>query len=70
MVEKRVGNVSKGNIANSIKEHVDVFRAGSWKPRTSPDSFEGLGKNTLLWLNKVQVDFGLKVITEVGLKGP
>ena len=53
------------NIANSIKEHVDVFRAGSWKPRTSPDSFEGLGKNTLLWLNKVQVDFGLKVITEV-----
>lgn len=53
------------NIANKIRGFTDVFRAGAWKPRTSPDSFEGIGKETLGWLNKVQLEFGLKVITEV-----
>jgi chorismate mutase len=52
-------------IANSIKEFSDVFRAGIWKPRTSPNSFEGMGKNALKWLQKVQSETGLKVITEV-----
>ena len=52
-------------IANEIKPIVDVFRAGVWKPRTSPDSFEGVGENALKWLQKVQSETGLKVITEV-----
>ena len=52
-------------IANEIKPIVDVFRAGVWKPRTSPDSFEGAGENALKWLQKVQSETGLKVITEV-----
>jgi chorismate mutase len=52
-------------IANGIKEFSDVFRAGIWKPRTSPGSFEGIGKNALKWLQKVQSETGLKVITEV-----
>ena len=52
-------------IANEIKEITDVFRAGVWKPRTSPDSFEGIGENALKWLQKVQSETGLKVITEV-----
>ena len=52
-------------IAHEIKEKIDVFRAGIWKPRTSPNSFEGVGKNALKWLQKVKLETGLKVITEV-----
>ena len=52
-------------IANEIKEVADVFRAGVWKPRTSPNSFEGIGENALQWLQKVQSETGLKVATEV-----
>ena len=52
-------------IAHEIKEISDVFRAGAWKPRTSPGSFEGVGEIALKWLQKVQSETGLKVITEV-----
>ncbi len=52
-------------IANEIKDVADVFRAGVWKPRTSPDSFEGAGEKALKWLQKVKTLTGLRVITEV-----
>lgn len=52
-------------IANSIKDIAHVFRAGVWKPRTNPNSFEGAGVAALKWLQKVQSEIGLKVITEV-----
>jgi chorismate mutase len=42
-----------------------IFRAGVWKPRTRPGSFEGLGELALPWLKEVQQNLGLKVITEV-----
>lgn len=44
----------------------DYFRAGVWKPRTRPGSFEGVGTKALTWLNKVQTEFGVKAITEAG----
>jgi chorismate mutase len=44
---------------------IDVFRAGLWKPRTRPDSFEGVGAEGLPWLIQVQQTYNLKVITEV-----
>ena len=31
-------------IAHEIKESANAFRAGIWKPRTRPKSFEGVGK--------------------------
>lgn len=46
-------------------EAVHVFRAGVWKPRTRPDSFEGVGTPGLSWLQKVKAFTGLKVTTEV-----
>ena len=52
-------------IAHDIKDVTDVFRAGVWKPRTRPNSFEGIGQNALKWLKKVQLETGLKTITEV-----
>jgi 3-deoxy-7-phosphoheptulonate synthase len=48
----------------SINE-VSVFRAGIWKPRTRPNSFEGVGAEGLKWLRRVKVETGLLVATEV-----
>ena len=44
---------------------IHVFRAGIWKPRTHPGSFEGVGTPGLQWLRKVKETFGMKVCTEV-----
>jgi len=44
---------------------VDYFRAGIWKPRTRPGSFEGIGKEGLEWLKLAKQEFGLKTATEV-----
>jgi len=46
---------------------VDLFRAGIWKPRTRPDSFEGIGAVGLEWLQEVKAETGLKVTTEVAM---
>lgn len=44
---------------------IDLFRAGVWKPRTRPGSFEGVGIEALPWLQNVKNTFGLKTTTEV-----
>lgn len=44
---------------------VDVLRAGIWKPRTKPGSFEGVGLEALKWLQKAKKATGLKTATEV-----
>lgn len=44
---------------------VQLFRAGIWKPRTRPNSFEGVGEKGLPWLKKVKEETGMKVTTEV-----
>lgn len=41
-----------------------VLRGGAFKPRTSPDSFHGLGEAGLEILRDVADEFGLLVITE------
>ena len=51
--------------ARLIKDNIDIYRAGIWKPRTNPGSFEGVGKRGLQWLNKVQQELNVKVATEV-----
>ncbi|SDD91746.1 chorismate mutase [Riemerella columbipharyngis] len=54
--------------AERIKKNnmgVSVFRAGIWKPRTKPGSFEGVGAIGLEWLKKVKTEFGFKTATEV-----
>lgn len=43
----------------------DIYRAGIWKPRTSPGSFEGVGTKGLPWLKKVKDLTGFPVTTEV-----
>ena len=44
---------------------IHVFRAGIWKPRTHPGSFEGVGAPGLKWLKKVKEETGMHVCTEV-----
>lgn len=44
---------------------VDLFRAGIWKPRTRPGSFEGIGEPALAWLQKAKSISGLPTAVEV-----
>ncbi|MBQ3873009.1 MAG: bifunctional 3-deoxy-7-phosphoheptulonate synthase/chorismate mutase type II [Bacteroidales bacterium] len=44
---------------------IHVYRAGIWKPRTHPGSFEGVGTPGLKWLRNVKETYGMKVCTEV-----
>lgn len=48
-------------------EGVQIFRAGVWKPRTYPGSFEGWGEKALPWLQEVRAETGMLVGCEVGL---
>ena len=51
--------------ALKISNHIDVFRAGIWKPRTNPSSYHGAGDIGLKWLNKIQDRIKKPVMTEV-----
>jgi 3-deoxy-7-phosphoheptulonate synthase len=42
-----------------------IFRAGAYKPRTSPYSFQGLGEEGLHTLRRVKEEYGLPVVSEV-----
>ena len=42
-----------------------LLRGGIWKPRTRPDSFEGMGTEALPWLVSAGKKVGLPVTTEV-----
>jgi chorismate mutase len=38
---------------------IKIFRAGIWKPRTRPNSFEGYGSKALPWLKSVKEETGM-----------
>lgn len=64
------GAESEQQVLQTAKEisaipKVKLFRAGIWKPRTRPNSFEGVGEPGLEWLKEVQKQFGLKTTVEV-----
>ena len=52
--------------AHQLKKHKNlIFRAGIWKPRTRPNSFEGVGEKGLKLLQLAKKETGLKTTTEV-----
>jgi len=52
-------------IAHDLKSMgATVLRGGAFKPRTSPYSFQGLGKEGLVFLAKARQETGLAVVTE------
>ncbi len=60
-VHSVVRDLADRNLAHAI-------RAGIWKPRTRPDSFEGIGEVGLKWLVDAGRSVGLPVATEVANK--
>jgi len=52
--------------AGALKDMpVQLFRAGIWKPRTKPGSFEGMGIEGLAWLKEAKELYQLPVTVEV-----
>lgn len=47
------------------KQGIEFFRAGAFKPRSSPYSFQGLKDEGLKILDEVKKEFELKIVTEV-----
>lgn len=60
--EKQLLQTAKELVKHSS---IDCLRAGIWKPRTRPNSFEGVGEIGLQWLKKAGQEIGLPVTTEV-----
>lgn len=55
--------------ARELHEYgVQIFRAGIWKPRTRPNTFEGVGFQGLQWLKRVKEETGMLTATEVACK--
>ena len=53
-------------IAKAVKKAgASVIRGGAFKPRTSPYSFQGLGKKGLEYLDELRRTLGVPVITEL-----
>jgi len=58
--------VQMREVAHAVKEAgVKILRGGAFKPRTSPYSFQGLGRKGLEILGQIREEFGLAVVTEV-----
>ena len=52
--------------AELLKElKLNTLRAGCYKPRTSPYSFQGLGLNGLKMLSDIRNEYGFNIISEV-----
>jgi chorismate mutase len=45
--------------------HIHLFRAGIWKPRTRPGSFEGTGEVALEWLQEAKQLYNIPITIEV-----
>ena len=53
-------------IAGILKDMgIKFFRAGAYKPRSSPYSFQGMKEKGLELLQEVKKEFGLQIVTEV-----
>ena len=44
---------------------IEYFRAGAFKPRTSPKAFQGLREEGLKILSRIKRETGLKIVTEL-----
>jgi len=53
-------------VAHELKStDATIFRAGIWKPRTRPGTFEGNGAKALPWLQRVKKETGLLTAVEI-----
>jgi 3-deoxy-7-phosphoheptulonate synthase len=59
--EEQINASAKHLISNGLKS----LRAGCFKPRTTPYSFQGMGMEGLTLLVRMREKYGLKIVTEV-----
>lgn len=63
------GVESEEQISATAKElsklNIQLLRGGIWKPRTRPDSFQGIGTEGLRWLKNAGIENNLPVTVEV-----
>jgi chorismate mutase len=59
--EKQINDIA----AELKKLKINILRGGIWKPRTRPDSFQGIGTEGLQWLKNAGMRNGLPVTVEV-----
>lgn len=53
-------------VAHELKDtDATIFRAGVWKPRTRPGTFEGNGVKALPWMQKVKEETGMLTAVEI-----
>jgi chorismate mutase len=53
-------------VAHELKNtDATIFRAGVWKPRTRPGTFEGNGVRALPWMQRVKKETGLLTAIEI-----
>ncbi len=53
-------------VAEAVKKAgANILRGGAFKPRTSPYSFQGLGKEALSLLSQAKKQTGLPIVTEI-----
>ncbi|MBI4035459.1 3-deoxy-7-phosphoheptulonate synthase [Candidatus Daviesbacteria bacterium] len=53
-------------VAQSLYEmEIRIYRGQLWKPRSSRDSFQGIGLAGIPWLNRIKRDFGMVIATEI-----
>ena len=52
--------------AKAIKaQGISLIRAGVWKPRTRPNTFEGIGQEALVWIQNIKKELGVQFAVEV-----
>lgn len=53
-------------IAKKVKDKgIKIIRAGAYKPRTSPDTFQGIGLEGLKYLDELREELDLAVVSEI-----
>lgn len=52
-------------VAALVKEGIKVVRGGVWKPRTRPNSFEGVGSGALPWIKETKEKYNIQFAIEV-----
>ena len=52
--------------AKAIKaQGISLIRAGVWKPRTRPNTFEGMGQEALVWIQQIKKELNVQFAVEV-----
>jgi chorismate mutase len=59
--EEQIHEVAAALVGTSVQ----LMRAGVWKPRTRPGSFEGNGEVALQWMQAASKQYGIPMATEV-----